>query len=65
LDEARRESTSLVVGEERINDKRSYSRPQVEAEDNVHHGPCQRGVGYEETTRRTHHCANVEKEVSG
>jgi hypothetical protein len=49
------------MGQGRRKDKRIYPIPQLEAEENVHHGVHQSGTGYEETTGRTHHCANAEK----
>jgi hypothetical protein len=65
LDEARRGSTSPVVGKERRKDKCNYPGPQAEAEDNVHHEVRQRGAQYEETANKTHHCTNTEKGASG
>jgi hypothetical protein len=65
LDKARRGLSSPTVGQGRRKDNRNYSGPQVEAEDNLHHGVCQRGAGHEETTGRTHHCENVEKGALG
>jgi hypothetical protein len=65
LDEARRGSTSPVVGQGRRKDKSMYPRPQAEAGDNVRRRVRQRGTGYEETTGRTHHCINAEKGASG
>jgi hypothetical protein len=53
------------VGQGRIKDQCSYPRPQAEEKDNVHHEVHQRGAGYEETTSRTHHCVDVENQVSG
>jgi hypothetical protein len=65
LEEARRGSTSPAVGQGRIKGKHNYPGPQVEAEDNVHHGLRQRGIGYEETEGRNHHYENIEKGAPG
>jgi hypothetical protein len=65
LDEARRGSTSPIVGQGRRKDKHDYPGPQAEAEDNVHHMEHVKGAaGYEETAGRTHHCA-IKKGASG
>jgi hypothetical protein len=49
------------VGKGRRKDKCNYPRPQVEEEDDVHHGVHQKGAGHEETAGKTHHCANIEE----
>jgi hypothetical protein len=53
------------VGQGRRKDKHIYPRPQAEAKDNFYHITHQRGVGYEETTDRTHHCTDAEKGAPG
>jgi hypothetical protein len=65
VDKFIRRSASPIVGQGRRKDKNNYTRPQVEEKDNGHHGAHQRGVGYDETIGRAHHCANMEKGASG
>jgi hypothetical protein len=65
MDEIGRGSTSPTVAQGRRKDKQSYPGPQEEEEYNFHHRARQRGAGYEETIRRTHHCADAEKGAPG
>jgi hypothetical protein len=61
LDKDGRGSTGPAVGPRRRKDMRNYPRPQVEAKDNVNHRAHQRGARHEETTCRTHNCADTKK----
>jgi hypothetical protein len=64
LDKFRGGSVGPKVGQGRIKDQSRDPRPQVEEEENGYHKAYQRGVGHEETTGRTHHCANPETRVT-
>jgi hypothetical protein len=61
MDESGGGSTGLVVGPGRGEDKRSYSGPQAEAEDNVDHQASQRSIRYEEVAGRTHSHTDIEE----
>jgi hypothetical protein len=53
------------VGPGRRKHKHSYPGPQAKVEDNVNHRACQRGIGHEETTGRTHNYVDTKKGVPG